>query len=138
MLGNNFNEIVTNHGLSISYWDELELKYWVYKTTVLCIAWADSSLWRALKTKHNYWNVGNNDRWDRVEFSSEKAGIEAIFATLNNKYLKNKNTIGSLSAWGWWVAPLYATSKENWNINVLNCLSSLYSKEIKEDFNFRF
>lgn len=137
LLGNNFNEVITNHWLSLWYWDELEAKYKINKEVVLCIAWADSSLWRALKTKYNYWNVGNNDRGDRVEFSSEKAWIEAIFAVLNNKYLKDKITIGSLSAWWWGSAPLYATSKENWNINVLNCLSFLYKREIKEDFNFR-
>lgn len=34
----------------------------VYPEVILCIAYADSSLGTNLKTKHNYGNVGNNDR----------------------------------------------------------------------------
>lgn len=34
----------------------------VYPEVILCIAYADSSLGRHLKTTNNFGNVGNNDR----------------------------------------------------------------------------
>lgn len=118
------------------------------KTEVLvCIARADSHLGYALKTKNNIGNIGNNDRWDTMEFETLDLGIRAITNTLNNQYLGRYTMIWELSQWGrtvlWlkWCAEkweyCYATSKENRNWNVLNCLSLINMKQIDETFTFR-
>lgn len=114
---------------------------------LVCIAWADSHLWYALKWENNIGNIGNNDRWDVVHFSSLDNGIKAMTYWLNNKWLGSYTMIWELSQWGrtvlWlkWCAEkwefCYATSKENWNNNVLNCLSLIHNKQINEDFIFR-
>jgi hypothetical protein len=137
LLGNNFKEIVKNNWLQIDYWQWFEVKYKVKKEVVACIARRDSWLWKYLKTKNNFWNVWNNDRWDTRSYKTEKDWIEAIFKTLNNKYLRHKQSIWSLSVGGWWNSPFYATSLENWNINVLNCLWVMYNKLVSENDGFR-
>lgn len=118
--------------------DNIAREGWVKTEVLFCIARADSHLWYALKSKHNYGNVGNNDRGDTVSYKSREEGIKAIVLyALNGTYLKHKQSIWSLSPWWWWSKPYYATSKENWNINVLNCLSLMYNKRVNEDFIFR-
>lgn len=112
--------------------------YRVYPETIVCIAYADSSLGRFLKTEHNYGNVGNNDRWDTVSYSNMEQGFNAIAKTLNNQYLWGYNHINELSRYGnpdWMV---YATSPENWHINVTNCLGMIYDKWVQDDWYFRF
>jgi hypothetical protein len=52
---------------------------------------------------------------------------------LNGKYLKNKQTIGDLSFAGDCKIDcdkVYATSPENRQNNILNCLSLIYMKQI--------
>lgn len=132
-----FDEIVKNHWLPIDWWYDMEKKYKVKKEVALCIAWADSWLGTYLKTKNNIWNVGNNDRWNKVSYKTIENWIEAIFKVLNNKYLKNKQTIWSLSFWWWGKSPVYATSTENWNINVINCLSTINWVQVNEDYKIR-
>jgi hypothetical protein len=101
--------------------------------------YADSSLGRFLKTTHNYGNVGNNDRGDRVSFSTMEEWINAIWKyALNWKYLKHKYTVDYLSPAVWKPWPYYATSKENWHINVTNCLGMIHNKRIEDNWNFRF
>lgn len=129
-------------------WVEMEDKYKIKKELAIAIAKADSSLWNELKTTNNIGNVGNNDRWDTVHYQDIKDWIEAIFITLNNKYLKDIYNIWYLSEWwrkvlDWpsckepWVF-CYATSEENWNINVINTLRLLYNdSSIDETFQFR-
>lgn len=125
--------------------DENEVdQYYIawYKTKIkpevlICIAKADSNLWNSLASKNNPGNVWNNDRWDRVPYETLEEWIEAIWNVLNNKYLGQKQTIWELSPWWLWTAPFYATSPENWNVNVINCLSMIYDKPIYEDFKFR-
>lgn len=115
------------------------------KTEVLvAIAWADSHLWYATKSKFNIGNVGNNDRWDTVEFPTLEAGIRAMGSyALNGKYLSHKTTVGDLSCWGYYARdmecqyPVYATSAENWNVNVLNLLTAIYGEQVDEWFIFR-
>lgn len=115
------------------------------KTEVLvAIAWADTHLGYASKSKNNIGNVGNNDRWDTVEYPTIEAGIRAMWSSaLNGKYLSKKATIGDLSCW-WYYArdmecqyPVYATSAENWNVNVLNLLTAIYWEQVDETFIFR-
>ncbi len=116
---------------------EYEKTYKIKKEAIVCIAWADSHLGKMLKSKNNIGNVGNNDRGDVVHFSTIEKGIEAMFRVLNNRYLGHKQSIGSLSPWGGGNAPFYATSPENWNNNVLNCLNTILDPSIDENWNFR-
>ena len=134
---NTFSEISLAHNIPVEYWYEAEKKHKIKKEVALCIAWADSWLWRYLKTKNNIWNVWNNDRWDKVSYATLYQWVEAIFKTLNNKYLWHKQSIGSLSPWGWWDKPHYATSPDNWNNNLLNCLSVIHWIPINENYLFR-
>lgn len=129
----------------IKYWNE----QWIKPEVAVCIAFADTSLWAQTKTTNNIGNVGNNDRWDRVYFNTLDLGIGAIFKTLNNKYMWNYYKIWMLSQWGRTVLQAkwcwekweycYATSPENRNNNVLNCLTLLHRHEwyIDEHFEFR-
>jgi hypothetical protein len=130
----------------IKYWNERQIK----PEVAVCIAFADTSLWSQTKTANNIWNVWNTDSWKVKYFNSIDWGIGAIFQTLNNKYFKGYNTIWILSQWGRTVTQdkwcwekgefCYATSQDNRNNNVLNCIQLLYwheNTEINETFNFR-
>jgi len=118
-------------------WQRVGEKYKLKTPILICIAKADSSLWQALKTKNNFGNVWNNDRWDKVHFDSPIQGIEAIAQTLNNKYLNEYTEVKDLSRYGNKEWKIYASSEDNWHNNVINCLSSLYGKEIDDSFSFR-
>lgn len=133
---------------TIEIWIELWMKYHINPYLAISIAKADSSLGNSLKSKNNIGNVWNNDRWDTVDYGTKSAGIEAIFKVLNNKYLWWIYTIGYLSCWGkkaLWIKDctqnwekVYATSKENWNINVINTLRMIYRDgSIDENYKFR-
>lgn len=126
------------------YWHDSKLRSKVaYEQNIkpevlICIARADSHLWHALKSKNNVGNVWNNDRWDTVAYKTLEAGIRAMGThALNGTYLSHKQSIGSLSPWGWGSKPYYATSESTWNANVLNCLTLIHGKKINEDFMFR-
>jgi len=70
--------------------------YRVYPEALICIAYADSSLGNFLKTKNNFGNVGNNDRWDSVSHSTPETWNKAIGKVLNKQYPwghKNKKKI---------------------------------------------
>lgn len=112
--------------------------YRVYPETIVCIAYADSSLGRFLKTEHNYGNVGNNDRWDTVSYSNVEQGFNAIAKTLNNQYLWGYSTIDQLSRRGNIDGMVYATSPENWHINVTNCLGMIHNKYTPDNWNYRW
>lgn len=135
--GNTFEEISTAHWIPLEYWYNSEKKWKVKKEVWLCIARADSWLWKYLKTKNNIGNVGNNDRWDRVNIATLEKWVDVIFQTINNKYLWHKQSIGSLSVWWGGNSPYYATSPDNWDKNVRNCLSVIHWQEISKDFKIR-
>ena len=128
------------------YWQDYDKRKWIWfdsnidPTVMLCIAWADSHLWYALKSKNNFGNVGNNDRWDTISYSTPEQGIKAIARVLNNKYLREKQTIWDLSfAWNCRIncTKAYATSKDNRQNNVLNCLSHISNKKEFASYYFR-
>lgn len=125
-------------------WHKIWKEQWIKTEVLVAIAWADSHLWYATKSKNNVGNVGNNDRWDTVEYPTLEAGIRAMGSyALNGTYLSHKRTIWELSCWWYYsqwlecIHPVYATSAENWNINVLNLLSAIYWETVWEDFEFR-
>lgn len=107
------------------------------KDMVICIAFAESTLGHYLSTAGNIGNVGNNDRWDRVWFSSAYVGARAIPLTLNNGYLWAYHTINQLSRYGNKEGKIYASSPINRQTNVLKCLSQIKGYYIPEDFPFR-
>ena len=107
------------------------------KDVAICIAFAESTLGKHLSTSNNIGNVGNNDRWDRVWFSSAYVGARAIAVTLNNKALGNYHTINQLSRYGNKDGMIYASSPINRQTNVLKCLSQIKGYYIPEDFPFR-
>jgi hypothetical protein len=121
-------------------WSIVWVNRWVKTEVLVCIARADTHLGYAMKSENNFWNVGNNDRWDTVSYNSRLSGIMAIWAALSNKYLWKKETIGDLSyAWGCKIDcwKVYASSNDNRQNNVLNCLSNIHMKKITQDFTFR-
>jgi hypothetical protein len=92
---------------------------------VICVAFAESTLGRYLSTNANIGNVGNNDRGDRVPFTSAYAGARAIPLTLNNAYLGKYHTINQLSRYGNKDGKIYASSPINRQTNVMKCLSQI-------------
>lgn len=105
---------------------------------IVCIAYADSSLWRFLKTSYNYWNVGNNDRWDTQAFNNMEQGFYHIWEVLNNSLLGHYSTVNQLSRRGNPDGKIYASSPENWHINVMNCLGMIHNKYVPDTFNYRW
>ena len=111
----------------------------IYPETILCIIYADSSIGRFLKTEHNYGNVWNTDSGKTQAYTNMEQWLNAVGRVLNNKYLWQYTLIGQLSPyWEMNGSHFYATSKENWGINVLNCLWMIHNKQINNDFNFRW
>lgn len=119
-------------------WETVARIYRVYPEALICIAYADSSLGRFLKTENNLGNVWNNDKWDRVAYSTIEAGINAIGKALNNKNLSYIYTIDYLSRYANKTGMVYATSTENQFINMANCLGMIYNKRIDDKWNFRW
>jgi hypothetical protein len=114
-------------------------KHKIHPAMIICIAQADSSLGKALKSTNNIGNVGNNDRGDVVHYPTLEHGIEAIARVLNNGYLGHYQRLGDLSRGGGNATGyIYASSPYNWNKNVKHCLQDiLKDSSIDENFNFR-
>lgn len=110
----------------------------VYPEVIICIAYADSSLGKHLKTKNNVGNVGNNDRWDRQDYDNIEQWFNAIGKVLNNKYLSYIYTVDYLSRYKNQTGSIYASSPDNRHNNVTNCLGMIYNKQISDNFAFRF
>lgn len=110
---------------------------------LVAITGADSSFGKHLATAHNPGNVGNNDRGDRIAYSSWQEGVDAICRVLNNKYLGQYRMIGELSNGGRRALGMpgcgacYATSQHNWNKNVLAYMRQLKGVAVNEKYIFR-
>jgi len=126
-------------------WIYKELAFWedaikwtnIDRDVLICVSFAESTLGRHLSTANNIGNVGNNDRGDRIPFSSALAGARAIADTLNNQYLGHYHTIEQLSRYGNEDGKIYASSTINRQTNVLKCLSQIKWYYIPEDYPFR-
>ena len=121
-------------------WKRLADKHWIKVEVAVAIAFADTHLWMATKTPMNIGNVGNTDSGRTRTPDSLEQWIEAIFQTLNGRYLKNKQTVWDLSFAGDCTidcTKVYATSPENRQNNILNVLSNIYRQQIETDFKFR-
>ena len=85
-----FKELAWKYWINPSTLWEVENKYNIRESVVLCLIIAETSGWKSWYWKNwcwNYWNVGNNDRWDRRCYSSEYEWLSAVGRALSNKYL---------------------------------------------------
>lgn len=121
----------------VPFWNDAVQWTNIDRDVVICIAFAESTLGRYLSTAGNIGNVGNNDRGDRIPFTSAYVGARAIPVTLNNVYLGEYHTINQLSRYGNKDGKIYASSPINWQTNVLKCLSQIKWYYVPEDFPFR-
>lgn len=126
-----FKNLCNAYWLDASVIWNIENHYWIKEGVIACITVAETSWGQRWYGKSNPWNVGNNDRWDRVQYALFETGLEKIAQTLNNKYLWSIQTLGCLSN-GWscqdrdnnWKR--YATSNWNWERNMKACLETIY------------
>ena len=121
----------------LAFWEDAVANTEIDRDVVICIAFAESTLGRYLTTANNIWNVWNDDRWNRVSFSSALAWAKSIPDTLNNYYLWNYHTISQLSRYGNLDGKIYASSPINWQRNVTKCLSQIKWYYVPEDYPFR-
>lgn len=137
-----FKEIALAYGLNPStIWiaeDHYRLTEWV----ILCITIAETSWGKYGAGYGNIWNVGNNDRWDRVQYAFLETWLEKIGQTLNNGNLWRKQTLACLSNAGNCNEPYdngkrYATSDGPWERNMVACLSKIYWPIKASEFNIR-
>lgn len=141
-----FKELSWKYWINPSTLWEVENKYNLREWMVLCLVIAETSWWKAWYWKKgcwNYWNVGNNDRWDRRCYSSEYEWLSAVGRALSNKYLWRIQTLWCLSnagscTWREDFNSRYATSNWNWERTMLNCLNSIYSEELGQIDPTRF
>ena len=138
-------------GHTLPIWRKFGKEYGIDYTFPIAIAFADSHLWKALKSRNNLGNIWNNDRWDIQHFDSLESWIEAIFWTLAKwKYMSGHTTIWTLSGEGRkhlnlkscteetdYRKKCYATSMWVWSTNVVNIMSAMHDKQIDENYNFR-
>ena len=139
------NRVERMHQLLAAYghdnyevWKTVARIHQIYPEMLICVTYADSSIGRFLKTANNLGNVWNTDSGKTQSYKTMEAGINAIGKVLNNQYLGKYNVVGQLSPFGQMNgSPYYATSEENWGINVLNCLWMIHNKQINNDWKFR-
>ena len=121
------------------------MKYKIKPEMIIAIMKADTSLNCNNKTVNNPGNVGNVDSGGTWTPDTLRQGIEAIYKTLNNKWLNYATKIGELSGGGRANLGLsdcrsncYALSISNWNRNVKAVLSELTGQQVDENYQFRF
>lgn len=133
-----FKELSWKYWINPSTIWEVENKYNIRESVVLCLIIAETSGWKSWYWKDGCWNfgnVGNNDRWDRRCYSSEYEWLAAVGRALSNRYLWKIQTLWCLSnAWSctWWedFNSRFATSNGNWERTMLNCLNTVYEEEL--------
>lgn len=142
-----FKELAWKYWLDASLIRKIEEKYNIREGVILGIIIAETSWWKngnyVSNGCYNLWNVGNNDRWDRVCYKIPEESIEAIGKTLSNRYLHWVQTLWCLSKAGsckWWEDKwyVYASSDWNWERTMINVLWTIYEKELIEIHPERF
>lgn len=135
------DQFLTTYGVGVysqlAFWEDAVKDTNIDRDVAICIAFAESTLGNYLSTTNNIGNVWNNDRGDRVSFSSALAGAREIANTLNNKHLWSYHTIRQLSRFGNKDGKIYASSPINWQTNVTKCLSQIKGFYVPEDYPFR-
>lgn len=118
-------------------WVEESIAESIDPTFILCVGLAESTLGKNLTTEGNIGNVWNTDSGARRKFDGPRAGIRAISAVVNNRFLWKYLTIDQLSGWGNPVGPIYASSQTNWHENIVKCMSAIKGKYVWNKSNFR-
>lgn len=128
-------------------WDE----YWISSDFIICVATAETSLGKNIKSKWNYLNTWNHDSWVTKWFDSLKDNFQYwMDALVNWPYLSNRSNIAELSCW-WRLNVLgrdscqpnweyfWASSDYNRHNNVTTCLSKRlwWVKEDYDTFNYK-
>lgn len=137
-----FVELAEKYNLPADVIWHTENYYWLKEWTILCVAITETSggkKWYGREWCWNYWNVGNTDNPNnRRCFANQWAWLSAIWATLNNDYLKNNQTIACLH-WAWECIEPNASSKRyatspSWNRwrNMVWCFYSIYQTKIDQ------
>ena len=137
-----FKEMALAYGLDPSTIWKAEDYYWLTEWMILCIAIAETSWGTKWAWYGNIWNVGNNDRWQRVSYAFLETALEKIWMTLTNKNLGKKQTLWCLSnAWNcietYDNGKRYATSDGNRERNMTACLAKIYGRINPQTFNIR-
>lgn len=137
-----FKEIAYAYNLDPSMFWTVENHYWIKEGVILCITIAETSGGWRWYGKTNPWNVGNNDRWNRVKYAFFETWLEKIGQTLTNQYLWRIQTLWCLSNAGSCQSrddngKRYATSDWNWQRNMSACLWTIYWKIDPATFNIR-
>ena len=114
-----------------SNWRYVDIDLWI------CIAVAETSLWRNFASSRNVWNVWNNDRGDRIDYWSAAEWASMIYYALENKYLWWYSTLDRLSWYGNQDWAIYASSTINRQTNVTKCLTSVKWYSIPDNRPFR-
>lgn len=137
-----FKKLCEAYWLDASTIRKVEDHYRVTEWLIACITVAETSWGNRWYWDKNIGSVWSNDRWDRPTYALMEAWLEAIWKTLNNRYLGNIQTLWCLSNWGhcpsWddkWYR--YATSDWNWEKNMISCLWVIYWKIDPSTFNIR-
>ncbi len=121
----------------IAFWKSVSKWTNIDQDVLICIAFAESTLWKYLTTSNNIGNVWNDDSWNRISFWSAYNWAKAIANTLNNIHLWNYHTIYQLSRYWNKNGKIYASSSKNREKNVINCLSQIKWYYVPEDYPFR-
>lgn len=137
-----FKKLCEAYWLDASMIWKVENHYWIKEWVIACITVAETSWWKRGYGEKNIWSVWSNDRWDRPTYALMESWLEAIWKTLNNKYLWSIKTLWCLS--NWWSCQnwddnwkRYATSNGNRERNMTACLSTIYGTIDPKTFNIR-
>ena len=122
---------------SLTLWQDAAAGHAVDLDMGICIATAESGMWRNLSSAWNVGNVGNNDRWDRIDLWSALEWASLIYYALENQYLWDYATIYELSWYGNKKSAIYASSELNRQTNVMKCLTAIKGYPVPEEFPIR-
>jgi hypothetical protein len=106
-------------------------------TFMMCIALAETWIGRNVKTENNVGNIWNTDSWATKTYPTPRSWIYWMARTLNNKYLGQYEHINELSRYGNKTWPIYASSPDHWNNNIVKCMSEIKWKYVPDDYKFR-
>jgi len=121
----------------LAFWQDASENSNIDLDVGICVAFAESTLWKYLSTPNNIWNVWNNDRWDRISFGSALQWAKLIYSTMNNQYLGKYNSLIELNWYGNKKWAIYASSPYNRQNNVIKCLSQIKWYFVPDDYPFR-
>lgn len=121
----------------IALWEDASKWKNVDIDLAICIWFAETWLGHNMTSDWNIGNVWNNDRWNRKAFPDAYRGARSIFNALTNEYLWKHTTIDQLSRYWNATGSIYASSSENWQKNVVKCLTKIKWYRVPENYSFR-